>query len=284
MNPNILMIVVDCLRADHLSCYGYDKPTPNIDALAEKSFKYARAWSPGGCTSRSIPFILSEYLSDVLKKWGYALPTVVHSSPRVAEYLKRSPYFQGVDIGRASKLRRGLQIINKETYNEEARAPAINRAAVKVMRSLAHPFFLCVWYMDVHNPFYPPGYRISDYGLNRRYLRAVRGEIRLSGREIRRVRELYDGEISYLDEHLNGLLDAVPEDTLIIFTSDHGEEFGEDGDYGHHDKDIPALRHVPLFIRVPGQDHEVKGYFDMRGLDRLLEGTLYGMYERLKHE
>jgi arylsulfatase len=274
MALNVLLIVVDCLRADHLSCYGYNKPTPNIDALAEKSVKYARAWSPGGCTSRSIPFILSEYLSTVLEKRGYALPTVVHSNPRVAEYLRRSPYFQGVDIGRASKLRRGLQIITKRTYNLEARAPALNRAAIKIMRSLAHPFFLCVWYMDVHNPFYPPGYRITDRGLNRRYLRAVRGKIRLTDREIQRVRELYDREIAYLDGHLNGLLDAVPEDTIIIFTADHGEEFGEDGDYGHHAKDIPALRWVPLFVRVPGRERGIRPGMDMKYLDRFIEGLI----------
>ena len=129
--------------------------------------------------------------------------------------------------------------------------------------------------MDVHTPLLPPGRTgLSDIILYRKHLKTINGYAHLSDKERKRVIDLYDGEIAFFDSHLNTILEYVPEDTAIIFTADHGDEFGEDGQYGHHDKDIDVLRWVPLFVHIPGKQTERHRFFDFMNFDKMIESLI----------
>ena len=274
---NILLLVVDSLRADHLSCYGYDKRTPNIDHLANEGTLYENAWVEGSYTAESIPFILSENLYYQLRTKGYEFPTVIHSSPIITRYLKtHNLEYTNIDLhpeNRFPRLRNLWGILKNGIYRGEARADTINEQALRIIKILEPNFFLCLWYMDVHAPFFPP-YKtgIKDILLNRKYLKAVLAETPNIGKgELLRLIRNYDNEISYFDSTLWKLLKAVPEDTHIILTADHGEEFLENGNLGHHDKEIPELRHVPLIIKSPHNSPTIiEEPFRFKDFDRLL--------------
>lgn len=274
---NILLLVVDSLRADHISCYGYHKETKNIDRLANKGSIYTKAWSEGSYTASSIPHILSEYLLYQLGKTGYALPAVVHSNPKITRYLETYKLgYINIDLHPKeafSRLRNMLRIVLNGVYRGEARAETINSKAIKIIKELKAPFFLCLWYMDVHAPFFPPHRTgISDILLNHRYLKAIHEDNpKIDKESLQKIIENYDNEISYFDSTLGKLLKEIPEDTHIILTADHGEEFLEDGNLGHHDKEIPELRHVPLIIKSPHNSPAViEEPFKFKEFDQLI--------------
>ena len=92
MSKNVLLITIDCLRVDHLSCYGYEKPTsPHIDALAEKSLIFHNAFSTGPCTRQSFPGLLTS--TYPLMHGGYEL--LADERISIAEIMKKHRYHTG---------------------------------------------------------------------------------------------------------------------------------------------------------------------------------------------
>ena len=131
------------------------------------------------------------------------------------------------------------------------------------------PFFLYVHTIDPHVPYRPPDEFLAMYDSEpyrgpvsfRRdatLLENIKvGNIQLSGRDRHRLEALYDGEISYHDVHFQAILEGLErrghaEDTIVIVTSDHGEEFWDHGSVGHGHSVYEELLHVPLFVRIPG--------------------------------
>lgn len=240
---NIILLVADSLRADHLSCYGYEENhTPNIDWLASQGHFYKKAYSMGSNTPASLPHILSDYLLTKLKHLGY-LPLLIHSNVNIA--LANLSLTQ-IDLYEKRKWRR---IFNR------LRAERINKAAHKILKqNFRRPLFLCLWYMDTHMPYLPPKSGLKALILNRKLKRAAitRKYESISKGDIENLIELYDGEVTHFDSCLGSFLKQIDLDTnTIILTSDHGEEFLEHGDLGHQNKDIPSLRHVPLIVSQP---------------------------------
>ena len=274
---NIVMIVVDCLRADHLSCYGYDKETPNIDNLAKESIQYAKAWAGGSFTSQSLPYLLSEYQYHVLVKHGY-IPTVIHSNPILTRYMRKYRLqYTTVDLHKRerpfNRLRNLWDILVHGVYRGEARADEIIEAGIKALNILPEPIFLCLWFMDVHSPYFPPHKTgIRDIILNQKYKKAINNPKIIRKNDLDRLIENYDGEIAYLDSCLLRLFNEIPKDTAIVFTADHGEEFLEDGNLSHKGKNIAALRHVPLLVRTPHCVPRLENsFFDFTYFDKFIE-------------
>jgi arylsulfatase len=119
--------------------------------------------------------------------------------------------------------------------------------------------------MDTHGPYEPPGEfrtkyakrEISDRDAQSLYRRAIKDPESITDDEQQLLIDLYDGEIRYNDEQIRVFLDELRkrdliEDSLIIFTADHGDAFGEHGYYEHPRYLHPELTHVPLFVRPPG--------------------------------
>lgn len=146
-------------------------------------------------------------------------------------------------------------------------AEQLNDAVVRWTRQTSTPAFVWVHYMDVHNPYYPHEGTVSEDISHRKAVRLFHRVNELRGdaskEDIDTLERLYRGEIEYLDRQLGNLFDRLDDtlnldETLIAFTSDHGEAFGENGEVFHpgyalYDENI----HIPLIIRGPGIDQHV---------------------------
>jgi arylsulfatase A-like enzyme len=279
--PNVLLITIDTLRADHLGAYGYKRPTsPNIDVLAREGALFERAYtywpktrasfivmltgrhpSLNGYTQRNrVLFDFNPTLASVLKEGGFTTSAVVDNS-NVAASLG---YAKGFDTYR-------------ETWEEKAlpteidRARAISSAAIQNFAAAGSdkPFFLWLHYVNPHAPYTPPApydkaflagadqgprlQRVADYmgGVHRSL--AVKGRDRL-GYYVGQ----YDGEIAFCDAEVGRVLDALRSsrhaaNTIVILTSDHGESLGEHGYYFDHGANLmdPCLR-IPFIVKGPG--------------------------------
>jgi len=322
---NIILITVDCLRADHLSCFGYNRiSTPNIDKLAEKGAIFYNAFSNGPYTTMSFPsiftstyplmypyikennlFITDERTSfvDVLKRYGIRT-AAFHSNPHLSGYFG---YNKGFDlfedhISRASRsrarnisvsnnlkkigakikakdtnlykiLKKGYDFIQKTNRDlglylkkdyPYIKAEVLNQEVLNYVSKNPKKFFVWIHYMDIHAPYLPPQpliNHIRNLHLQKRtiYKNKNKGDLKkISNRDIQHLVNLYDKGISYIDHELGKLLkhlknfDIHLDNTYIILTSDHGEEFMEHGDLGHLPKLYDDRLHIPLIIAGPG--------------------------------
>lgn len=270
VKPNVLLIVLDTLRADHLGAYGYSRNTsPNLDKFARENtlFKYAVTAAPW--TPPSISAILSglypsshqmmppnnrdkardgsyrlkgnvNLISEILKGWGYKTG-YVSPNPWITEEFG---FNQGFDDF-------------KYLYRE--RAELISKGALELLDQwqkpvLEHendkqkPFFLVVHYLDPHDPYDPPGAYKQMFSGQPEGVDFVYPEKTL------RSLNLYDGEISYLDSELGKLFAALKsrgiyDELNIIIVSDHGEQFKEHGDQRHGYKVHNEEAHVVLMLK-----------------------------------
>lgn len=281
--PNVLLVTIDTLRADHLHCYGQSLPTsPNIDALAARSVVFDRAIAASGYTGPAHSSIMTsryprrhstafsngllelggvETLAEVFREGGYETAAFVSNAVLAAR----------------SGLNRGFEVYDDELPSAERNRSAmfervapqtVERALAWLARPRTKPFFLWVHFQDPHGPYTPPEpYR------DRFHIPPVGGEPELpvlsddSGHEgippyqlvegPRRVsdyRSRYAGEIAYTDRSVGDLLAAVERHgpAIVALTADHGESFGENGFYfAHGHSAAPDLSHVPLILSAP---------------------------------
>jgi len=258
--PNIVFVMMDTLRADHLSAYGYLRETsPNFDRLARESLWFRRAvttapWTPPAVASMMTGRYASGHgmmppngrnlarkVSASLDRKNITLAEVLHSQGYQTFGISSNPWI---------KLEFGFDQGFEQYYaRERARAGEMTRAAIKVMgeRDREKPFFLYVHYLDPHDPYDPPG----DF--------ATKFQGPVEGKDPKLMAEinLYDGEIAYLDSELGKLFEwmkthEVWEDTVVVLIGDHGEQFNEHGHVGHGFYLYNDEVHVPLVVRVPG--------------------------------
>ena len=264
--PNILLITVDTLRADHLSAYGYHlKTSPRIDDLAAEGVRFARAYSVIPLTGPAhISLFTSRYPQDhgaringvsvpkgskclflpqALRQLGYFNAAFVSAWPLTARLTGLDAWFDVYD----EELTRTYQLINSSRYAEDVTPRVISWLANRPKE----PFFLWVHYFDPHSPY---------------VLRKEFASFKLSGKErpafewrdpeIRERIRRYDSEIQYTDYYLGKLLDALDqhglrESTLVVLTADHGESLGEHGYVGHGRRLYEGILQVPLIMRYP---------------------------------
>ena len=243
---NIVLIVIDALRADHLGCYGYAKNTsPNIDALAAKSAVFEQAYSHAPWTMPSIASILTGLhprdhgvtgwkdpliasrltLAEHLKTVGYHTAGCVSHTILVPKY----GYDQGFDLYDTSVLEKGYPL---DTFSSEH---VTDFAVSALNKSLSEPFFLFLHYFDPHKKYFQ--HEGFFFGHNK------------VGK--------YDSEIAFTDHHIGRLLDLIKEkglddDTIVVITADHGEEFYDHGGKLHGWKIYEEVVRIPLIIHVPG--------------------------------
>ena len=281
--PNILLYVVDTLRADAVGCYGNSSVhTPGIDRLAHEGTRFARAYANASWTRPSMGSLLTgEYPSthgaigrdDTLRLGIPTLPTRLHARAYRSAAIVANPNI-GSSFGFADGFAEFIELYQPHAGHtivlpEELNAPA-NRVVDEAIGWLgAHtstPFFLFVFSVDPHAPYTPPPPYAQMYDPD--YTGTVDGTLKsismlgMDGpppvREIRHLRALYDGEVAFNDSQLARLLTELDrlhlsDNTVVVFTSDHGEEFYEHGRRDHGHTLFEELVHVPLIVRWPNR-------------------------------
>jgi arylsulfatase A-like enzyme len=245
---SVLMITIDALRADHLGVYGYKRNTsPNIDQLASESIRFAEAFAPAPKTYETFPALMSglypsnvarDYRHPILKKHGKLGKSWYHVTDQVqllAPALKKKKYRTAAFVkGRAMELLgldRGF-----ETFKQTAGVTLFARRYLRKMaKTPGQPFFLWLHYYGPHEPYE----RHSNHDF---------GPLPI---------DRYDSEIKTDDQQVAGVLSLLQEldlaqNTLVILTADHGEEFGDHGGKFHSLRLYRELLHVPLLVKVPG--------------------------------
>lgn len=263
---NVVLIVVDALRPDHLSFNGYhSKTSPYFDSIAARGLYFARAYSQESYTQASTPSLfISRYptehrvfhdnpridileepyttLAEVLGEYGFSTAAFVFNPHLNAEY----NFDQGFDVYDDNK----EGFVATETTKKYETASKIRRKSLEWLGSLEEeaPFFLYLHYRDVHGPYDPP----EEY-VDRKALRALKKSGDRTGRTVLK----YDGEIAYTDDQLKILVEEIARlrpGTLFIVTADHGEEFWEHG-FRTHGRSLyePGIR-IPLLFYLPRRD------------------------------
>jgi len=277
--PNVLLIVLDTLRSDVLGCYGHQGAlTPRIDRFAGEGTLYTRFYAtdfwtlpshaslltglyptqcqatsetnhlPGGVTT------LAERLSDA----GYRTGAVVHN-PWVSRERGFAQGFEDfVEVWRMHA-----------SSNLELERAGRRQAVDWIADHADSPFFLMVNFNIAHMPYAPDPQvfdriRTRDWPARRvKRLRRVSGmwpylagRLRLSEADFQILRDLYESVVVHADELVGGILDAVDragiaENTLVIVTSDHGENLGEHGLIDHTLSMHETTLHIPLIVRYP---------------------------------
>ena len=248
--PNVLVVTIDTLRADHLGCYGYKQiRTPTIDALAADGVRFERAYTPVPITLPSHTVIFTgtypplngmhdfsgnrlnseqATLASTLKAQGYTTAAVVASAVLDSRFgLNRGFdfYYDHFDFNRL-----------QESNLDEMERPG-NVVADQVLHWLSKNyekrFFLWMHLYDPHYPYRPPAPYSEEYKSH-----------------------LYDGEIAFADTQVGRLLRFLKEKnlyqhTLIVLSGDHGEGLGEHGEQTHGFFIYNSTLHVPLIVRLP---------------------------------
>ncbi len=269
---NVIIISIDTLRADRLGCYGYERPTsPFLDCFAASGTLFENAvaqapWTlPSHTTMLTGKFPHRNGVVDESKKLSRNVPTL-------AAMLSDRGFITGAFvnshwISAAQGLDQGFLTFKpfKETIGNMGKA--ITTQAVDWLKQYSKkPFFLFIHYYDVHSSYSPdPRYRAM---FTRPYsgtadgstgeLLAVRdGTHAYSDEDVGHVSDLYDAEIRQLDDQLKRLFGHVRDldldkNTLVVITSDHGEEFMEHGCVLHGRTMYSEIINVPLVMRGPG--------------------------------
>jgi len=271
--PNIILISIDCLRADHLGCHGYSRPTSAaIDALAADGVLFENAVAPAPWTLPSHITLLTSLYSRTHQATGGGR-RVAPGTPTLASLLKAAGYrthavVSGPYLQRRYGYAEGFDIYDDDLllgpYRRNAvNSPDVNERAIRALDG-PRPFFLFLHYWDVHHDYAPPppfdtrfdpDYPPAPDGS--RYIPFGRINEHISPRDLRHVIALYDGEIAWVDEHVGRLVAelkhrALYDNTIIVLTADHGEGFYEHGQKGHEHTLYEELLHVPLIVRAPG--------------------------------
>lgn len=252
VRPNVILITIDTLRADHLGCYGYKEiQTPTIDALAHDGVLFKRAISQVPLTWPSHAAILTgtyPFQNGVQDFTGHPLSLQFRS---ITQSFKQAGYATGAVVSsfvldRSWGLARGFDYyddaFSAQTFQQKDISLVDRKAQESVSHALAwlkrtpkRPFFLWLHLYDPHSPYDPPEPFLTRYRDH-----------------------LYDGEIAYADHELGRLISFLKQSdvyrgSLIVLLSDHGESLGEHGEAEHGFFVYNSTIHIPLIVKPPVQ-------------------------------
>ncbi len=260
--PNLLLVTIDALRADHLGCYGYERPTsPKLDRFAADAVRFASAYTNAPMTSPSLPQMLtSSYFP------GLAAPTLLSSLfadgvPRT-KAIVHNPFLQFfLTLG----ARDTFDSISGVNWRGDRIA---DKAARWIHAQGDQRWALYLHFLDTHTPYRVPLPDAARYR-DRTYDGPVNidfGDVdgaqhgKYGPTDQREVVALYDAAIHYVDDHLGTLLDdlrsrGLLDRTLVVVSADHGEELWDHGSFFHGVSLYDEQLHVPLIVRLPGGAH-----------------------------
>lgn len=252
--PNVILLTIDTLRYD-LGFMRADKSrnlSPRLDELASRSTVFERASSLASYTSKSLgPALIGRYASETARNWDHFdrfSPSVPWVPERLQKagihtlsvqgywyfFMKGYGYERGFDVLDSSAAPRHVSVDADDSSNGDKIADRVI-AALDGLPDEGKQFYLWAHWVDPH----------AEYVKHEKYD---------FGRE---QRDRYDGEVAFVDEQMGRILDALAKrpfgkDTIVIFTADHGEAFGEHGLMRHGFEIWEELVHVAMIVHVPG--------------------------------
>lgn len=278
-HPNVLLLTVDTLRADHLGVYGYSRNTsPHLDAFAKDGVVFQKARCNWPKTTPSFVSMLTGTYGRTNGVTGKCRKPLPGELTTIAEAMKRNGYATAAVVDNPNLSVKYQFNQGFDHFVEIWEQPGANNAAKVVSHALdwlrknrRQPFFFWVHLVDPHAKYTPPrGFdtlflKDALYRRNDRVLKLTnqwdginRTKTRLGDHlNLNYYIAQYDGEIAYADSQIARLFDEMKrqeiyDSTMTIFTSDHGEELGEHGIYFEHGYQVyEATMHVPLIIRYP---------------------------------
>jgi choline-sulfatase len=251
--PDVFLVTIDTLRADHVHCYGYNGvQTPTLDALAADGVKFSQAFTPSPITNTSHTTILTGLLPSTHGVTDFAIP-LSPDFPTWAELLQADGYHTAAFIGAvildaktlAPGLDRGFDFYDyfPEHAQTKARWGRVERRGTDVVAhaeqwlsaNRAGPHFVWVHLYDPHDPYEPPAPFSETY-----------------------KDRLYDGEIAYADSALGHFISYLKkqgwyDNALVVVVGDHGEGLGQHGENTHGIFLYDSTLHVPLILKLPGR-------------------------------
>lgn len=289
--PNLVLIVVDALRASNVSFLGYERSTtPHLDALSKRSFVFEQAISVGGNTPTAMSALMTgrypffsfdeEWAPTSFGMRRFYMTEAESGIPSgldtLAERLGAAGYTTiGVITNPYLKstfnFHRGFDQY-KEIFREKGipygQGEMVSKEGIEFLRSdFEPPYFLYLHYMDTHGPYSPPGsYRTkfdeSDWSISKAGELWTQWEKNLPSDTQERaalashMRNLYDGAVSYVDDCIGQIIGTLEElgqmeNTIVAVTADHGEEFLEHGGTTHKGTLYEELVHIPLLVFSP---------------------------------
>lgn len=285
--PSVLFLVIDSLRYD-AAMGSWHNDTPTFDHLAKTGINFTNCFSQGISTAPAMTAILTGRLplnygghwhldegqatfAEAFKRDGY-YTSAIHSNPYVSA---RRNFNQGFDHFRedivAFEPDSGLEaapdkllrlasrvsrILSRTPYTP---ASEVNEHVLAHIDDASFPRFLWIQYMDVHGPYLGG----DDFSYRNKFRAewlwrkaAVRDPDSITDEEHDELQRNYELEVEYVDSAIGNLLEGLEargelEDTFVVVTADHGDEFYEHGRYGHGNLPYDELTHVPLILRPP---------------------------------
>ncbi|HJQ84480.1 MAG TPA: sulfatase [Candidatus Binatia bacterium] len=267
--PDVVLVVLDTVRADHLSLYGYPRPTmPKLEAFAADAVVYRNAiapdtWTPPSHASLFTGLAPSDHgVRYARDRPGGGVYALAGSVPTLAERLSQAGYrtagFAGNDayLDPLFGLDRGFARYRHVGLERAGKLVPVVSAWLRRRRGRSVFLFLNV--MDAHEPYDPPPPydRLFPGRLDRPVGRHIGTRVPDADEAAHYVSQ-YDGELRYVDDGLAEIFAALRatdryENALIVVTADHGELLGDGGRWGHGGEPVRALVHVPLIVKYPG--------------------------------
>ncbi len=281
---NVLLVVADTLRADHLSLYGYERETsPSLEALARGGTTFTGAIVQKTKTSPSIASVFTGTYPHTHGIVDCHTP-LADEAATLAESLRAAGYsthsiVANSNVGASFNFDQGFESVDEIWADTDASALGVTDHALEWLdrheeENRNSPFFLYVHYIDPHAPYSPPApyrdrfvgdphygrYAHIDVAAGDESVGSIRPSVILPERphEVDFYVARYDAEIAFMDHHLSRLFRWLDErdlagETLVVFTSDHGEALSEhDIFFGHGLTAYEDSARVPLVIRLPG--------------------------------
>jgi len=278
---NVILIIIDTLRSDRLGCSGNSAGmTPQIDKFARRAVRFDQAYAHAPWT---LPSVASLFTSNYPIQHGAgghlgAFTLLPDSAVTIAEVFKDAGAFTGaitnvLFLTEKFGMTQGFDTIDSHIPQANTLmrpAGATTAAALKWLdQHRSKPFFLFIHYFDPHLTYDPPqpfrqrfaaaedaGRADYIFGTVDDMIKLRNGQVNLDSQTITRLEKLHNGEVAYTDAEVGALLAGISarrldDNTIVVITSDHGEEFLEHGGFEHGHTLYDELLHIPLLIRVP---------------------------------
>jgi arylsulfatase len=284
---------MDSLRADHLPCYGWKRDNaPNITAFAEKATLFMNAYSNSTWTRTAGASILTSLfpsahglftsdnilgnfirLPECLQKNGWitiAVSAMGNIAPAFGFDRGFDKFFElYLDYSSGDKRRYAeatlwaKNICPKEKEIPIPTSDSINKVLINQLdENNNRDLFLFVWSIDTHSPFMHRDQRLAKYAKYNGRTYSQKDYLLADEKQRNHIKNLYDDMIYYNDHHFGVLINYLKQtgkydETMLILTGDHGESFGEHGQYFHGNVPFNEVMKIPLIIKTPSQKEKM---------------------------